>query len=51
MVQILWNQPVLKNNGFRLADNSRWKIEPEEDSNGLKKVLEVDNFPGIFKDS
>jgi hypothetical protein len=44
-------QPVLKANGFRSVDISRWKIEPEEDSSGLKKVFEIENFRGVFKDT
>ena len=36
---------------LRRVDITRWKIEPEEDDQGFKKVFEVETFKGVFKDS
>jgi len=37
--------------GCRRVDISRWKMEPEVDQNGLRKVFEMEWFQGVFKDS
>lgn len=42
--------PVLTQHGLRRVDQKDWKREPEE-RGGLKKVIELDSFPGYFKDS
>jgi len=38
-------------NSLRLVDQARFQIEPEEDKEGLKKVYEVECYPGVFSDS
>jgi hypothetical protein len=43
-------RPSLKEQKLRIIDNNHWKTAPELDSEGLKKVTEIE-YPGIFKDS
>ena len=50
-ITITINSVPLKENKLRRVEASRWKIEPEEDQNGFKKVFELETFKGIFKDS
>jgi hypothetical protein len=35
----------------KVEGGQRFKQEPEVDQDGLKKVYEIDNYPGVFKDS
>ena len=35
---------------MRRVESKNWKIEPEE-KEGLRKVFELETFPGYFKDS
>jgi len=41
---------MLKANKLRKVDVVRWKMEPEEDELGYKKVYELETFKGVFKD-
>jgi hypothetical protein len=36
---------------MRLVESSRWKLEQEEDARGFKKVMEIEAYKGVFKDS
>lgn len=40
----------LRENGLRKVEIKHWKMEVEE-LDGLKKVFELETFPGVFKDS
>jgi hypothetical protein len=40
----------LRDNGLRRVEVRQWKMEQEE-VDGLKKVFELETFPGVFKDS
>ena len=40
----------LKERGLRMVEIKQWKMEQDE-VDGLRKVFELDNFPGVFKDS
>jgi hypothetical protein len=44
--------PKLTENGLRRVDaGQRFKMEPEIDEKGLKKVYEIEYYNGYFKDS
>lgn len=36
---------------LRKVDQKYWRIEPETDANGFKKVFEMPSYPGMFKNS
>ena len=36
---------------LRQVPLSHWKMEQDVDQNGLKKVFELEVFPGVFKDA
>ena len=40
----------LRERGLRKVEIKQWKME-QDDIEGLRKVFELDNFPGVFKDS
>lgn len=45
-------EPKLKEAGLRRVEaGQRFKAEPEVDDQGLRKVYEIDNYAGKFKDS
>lgn len=44
-------QVPLKDQKLRRVEVARWKLEPEEDDQGFKKVFELETFIGVFKDS
>lgn len=52
----MWPNPetdyskVLEKRGCRIVQIKDWNTEPEEE-NGLKKVYELGQFPGVFRDS
>jgi hypothetical protein len=41
----------LKAKKLRRVELARWKMEPEEDEQGFRKVFELETFRGVFKDS
>lgn len=41
---------VLKENKLKLVDGNKWKSEPEVDKDGFMKVMEFENYKGVFKD-
>jgi hypothetical protein len=43
--------PKLEEHKFRLVKSDRFQFEPETDSKGLKKVSEVEWYPGMFQES
>ncbi len=45
-------EPRLKEAGLRRVEaGQRFKAEPEVDDQGFRKVYEIDNYAGKFKDS
>jgi len=43
--------PGLKQQGLRLVASERFAVEPETDTKGLKKVIVLEGYPGVFQDS
>lgn len=40
----------LKQNNLRSVSILDWRIEPDEDSSGKLKCIELNGFPGVFRD-
>jgi len=41
----------LAKNKLRKVDQKYWRIEPETDANGNRKVFELPSYPGFYKNS
>ena len=41
----------LNSRQLRLVDAEKWNFEPEFDKSGLRKVTEVEAYPGLYQDS
>mmetsp|Transcript_24257 Transcript_24257/g.18450 ORF Transcript_24257/g.18450 Transcript_24257/m.18450 type:complete len:133 (-) Transcript_24257:184-582(-) len=45
------SEKALEERKYRKVDGLRWRVEPEEDNKGFRKVFELEFFPGVYKDS
>lgn len=41
----------LSSQNLRLVESSKFNFEPEVDSKGFKKVIQLESYPGVFQDS
>jgi hypothetical protein len=45
------NRPKLKEMKLRIVDRSEWKLVPDVDDSGFKRVTEMDGYRYIFVDA